>query len=75
MWVVVKIMVPFGIPIIIRHLKKRINLDNHPCIYIYTYDSPKVQEKECPRSRTSKAEFRGLWLESAVILLGFRVRV
>ena len=37
MWVVVKIMVPFWIPIIIRHLVFRVpkrdhNFDNHLCL-------------------------------------------
>ena len=41
-WVIVKIMVPFGIPIIIQHLILRVpkrdhNFDNHPYIYIYIY--------------------------------------
>ena len=36
-WVVVKVMVPFWIPIIIRHLIFRVpnrdhNFDNHPCV-------------------------------------------
>ena len=36
-WVVVKIMVPFGVPIIIRHLLFRVptrdhNFDNHPYV-------------------------------------------
>ena len=32
MWVVVKIMGPFWIPVIIRHPKRDHNFDNHPCV-------------------------------------------
>ena len=43
-WVVVQIMVPFWIPIIIRHLisrdpKRDHNFDNHPYYYYYYYSS------------------------------------
>ena len=41
MWVVVKIMVPFWVPVIVRHLILRVpkkrdhNFDNHPCECTY----------------------------------------
>ena len=53
MWVVVKIRVPFWVPIIIRHLLFKVpkmdhNFDNHPC-GSHLWHSPGADPTERPR--------------------------
>ena len=80
MWVVVKIMVPFWVPILVRHLIFRVpkktghNFDNHPysSMSMLRLQNPRPLKWWCASERKVLGGFRDVVFSGLGFIHGFR---